>query len=755
MSKYERDIILSGIQGPWTDVRAYASLATAVAAIGSEKQTLLIPNECEVSSDLTIPSNIALEFIGSGSLNNSATLTVQTTNIKSNSQIFGGSGTYSFATGTQLNLSWFGSLSDAIDYIGSDEVDLFINNSITISSDLTIPSNITLHFAQGSKIEVSSGATVTINGPIIPKPGIFDGSGKVELSERALRAGYVDSSWFADGLVSTLKALDGLNAEVWVTEDATIDEDLSGEYNLSGVTVVIRPGVTVTADTESQTIDFNIKVQDGGQFKIDEDITVEGNLISEGYTAKVVAFDAVDGDETLTINGNITGGPWKAFSDNVTLDGNYTYSFYRKRPAVSSKNLTYYIDPDNGDDNNDGLSIDSPLKTIQEFADRLPFVVLHDIRLDLLAAVGTTPVTYDEHVRIDSIIGSGPTDGNENLDGNLGNVRIFGDIDDPSKVRLKSFAAFGCSGVAVPRLMGVTMYDTSIYNDEGCSIVFAGGSEGQVWGIAFEDTVVSGILGYCCNVNAREVDVTNIQQRGFYAKRGSIIQVHDTKGTFDPDIGSYPDTSQLYYATESSEIFFSTIHSEPTLSAGELWGVGEQGYGGSVTHVAGPDFVRVHKKLEAGWKIDSAASATLSSDFDADADTDSIIPFDQSILDNFKAETYGFLADNNILRMYTPGIYRITLSVTINPSGFSNISECTISVRNQGDFEYLASKHIHFQESASDKYVTHILSFLTELPEDYEYANSRLEAMIYNKEQSVIPIISGAEATRFEMEKIG
>jgi len=121
-------------------------------------------------------------------------------------------------------------------------------------------------------------------------------------------------------LVDILKALDGQKAELWVITDATLDEDLSGTYDLSGVTVVIKPGVTVTASV-AQTINFNVKVQDGGQFTIDENVTVNGNLISEGYNSGIVAFDAVTGDETLTINGAIDAGLWQVFGSSLTVAG--------------------------------------------------------------------------------------------------------------------------------------------------------------------------------------------------------------------------------------------------------------------------------------------------------------------------------------------------------------------------------------------------------------------------------------------------
>ena len=122
-------------------------------------------------------------------------------------------------------------------------------------------------------------------------------------------------------LTSNLKALGGTDALIYATESGVISEDLSGGYDLSGVTLVILPSVQITIDTEVQTLDFNIRIEDGGQLTIDEDVTVNGNIEPKGNTSGVMALKAKDGDETLTINGELSYGNYPIFDNGITIEG--------------------------------------------------------------------------------------------------------------------------------------------------------------------------------------------------------------------------------------------------------------------------------------------------------------------------------------------------------------------------------------------------------------------------------------------------
>lgn len=85
-----------------------------------------------------------------------------------------------------------------------------------------------------------------------------------------------------EDLVSTLKEYDGTATEFWLTEDAVLDEDLSGSYDLSDITLVLTPGVTVTCDTD-QTIDFLIIQKQGSVFDENGHSVTYNNRLVTGY----------------------------------------------------------------------------------------------------------------------------------------------------------------------------------------------------------------------------------------------------------------------------------------------------------------------------------------------------------------------------------------------------------------------------------------------------------------------------------------
>jgi hypothetical protein len=74
------------------------------------------------------------------------------------------------------------SLAAAISAIGSEVRTLKVANVLTVTSDLTVPQNVTLSFALDGQINVAAGATLTISGPLCaPTRQIFGGAGKVIL----------------------------------------------------------------------------------------------------------------------------------------------------------------------------------------------------------------------------------------------------------------------------------------------------------------------------------------------------------------------------------------------------------------------------------------------------------------------------------------------------------------------------------------------------------------------------------------------
>lgn len=95
-------------------IASFASLSAAVSAIGSANAILMIDGSNTVAATMTVPTNIILEFVGTGQLSVSAG---QTLTIHSDSrnwplrQIFTGTGTYKFGNYVSVGYpQWFGAI---------------------------------------------------------------------------------------------------------------------------------------------------------------------------------------------------------------------------------------------------------------------------------------------------------------------------------------------------------------------------------------------------------------------------------------------------------------------------------------------------------------------------------------------------------------------------------------------------------------------------------------------------------------------
>lgn len=78
-------------------------------------------------------------------------------------------------------------LPTAVTAIGSGVTTIYIPNALTISANLTIPTNITLFFEASGQITVNAGVTLTVNGLIIAPPRqIFFGTGTTTLSAKGI-----------------------------------------------------------------------------------------------------------------------------------------------------------------------------------------------------------------------------------------------------------------------------------------------------------------------------------------------------------------------------------------------------------------------------------------------------------------------------------------------------------------------------------------------------------------------------------------
>jgi hypothetical protein len=184
-AEYFGDVVLTGTNGPWIDVRSYSSLNDAITAIGTDNVTLLIPNE-QVTTASTINANTTLLFTKDGSIANSGQLTINSKNIRApDQQIFTGAGDIDFADGSVLRSSWFSSLVSAINLTFDDKLTLVVSEPANITSDCTLGSDITLKWeAPENAITADAGQTLScITQPIAGDYLIFTGSGDFEFNE--------------------------------------------------------------------------------------------------------------------------------------------------------------------------------------------------------------------------------------------------------------------------------------------------------------------------------------------------------------------------------------------------------------------------------------------------------------------------------------------------------------------------------------------------------------------------------------------
>lgn len=113
------NILTTGVPSPWIDVEDYASFIAAIDAIDATERTLLISSEKAVADDKTVPSNVTLKFLQGGSLSisNTKTVTINGHVEAGLYQIFKGTGTVAFGSGSikKTYPQWWGAKGDGVD----------------------------------------------------------------------------------------------------------------------------------------------------------------------------------------------------------------------------------------------------------------------------------------------------------------------------------------------------------------------------------------------------------------------------------------------------------------------------------------------------------------------------------------------------------------------------------------------------------------------------------------------------------------
>ncbi|MBU2395790.1 MAG: hypothetical protein KKH70_20840 [Gammaproteobacteria bacterium] len=260
-STYLKDPIITGTDGIYTDSRSFSTIAAAVAAIGADNQTLLI-SEPVVSTNLTINANTTLKFIKTGIIVDSATLTINTTNIISEDrQIFTAITDIDFAPGSVVRSSWFTDLNTAIDVTEDNDVTLIISESDTITGTRTVGSDVVLKWEAPGNLITAVGDLEDIKNISAGNYQIFTGAGDLDfLDGTRLKLSWFDHlravlTWIEDEEVTIV--VSGTNT-VNFTDTATINEffDFSseqGQFTISGgIILTIHSPSNIIAQSNQQ-----------------------------------------------------------------------------------------------------------------------------------------------------------------------------------------------------------------------------------------------------------------------------------------------------------------------------------------------------------------------------------------------------------------------------------------------------------------------------------------------------------------------
>lgn len=198
-----------------------------------------------------------------------------------------------FFDGNSLHDVAYDSLAEAITYIGtSNSKTLYITTQHRITSNTTIPSNISLVVLKGGSFAIDSGVTLTINGPFdAGRFRVFSGSGSVAFGAHAL----VLPEWF--GAVA-----DG------ATDDGAYINKAIDSLTTNGGTVLFACGKTYAVHAGNNRIRIRSNVTlDLGGCTIQRIGTNYSNNLIENYTyAPGTGYDSNVTLRNGTIKGNGT-----------------------------------------------------------------------------------------------------------------------------------------------------------------------------------------------------------------------------------------------------------------------------------------------------------------------------------------------------------------------------------------------------------------------------------------------------------------
>lgn len=245
----------------------------------------------------------------------------------------------------------YASLAAAVSAIGSNPATLYINRSEAVTSDLIIPATLSIVMVKPGLITVSSGRTLTINGPF--EAGLFQvfaGSGTVTFGKMSIAEVYpewwgavlytVDSA-ACDSSAAFQKAVNS-GKTVYVSEG-----DWLCNFTISKSDVVIRGNggrstrLFPYTDTDCIKLDStsahnqHIKISDLGLHNLTEGVHTQ-RANSNGITITgpdIYHFNDYQTFQDLHIDG---------FKNGINITGRHVWADYRNIQINNSLNIGFY-----------------------------------------------------------------------------------------------------------------------------------------------------------------------------------------------------------------------------------------------------------------------------------------------------------------------------------------------------------------------------------------------------------------------------
>lgn len=147
-----------------------ATINAALTAVGTTYKRALVlrPGSWVLEDNVTIPANVTLVFCPGAIITTTGyTLTINGEIQAGHFQIFTGTGTTTFKTGSKVKSAWYSTINLAISGCSTAQVNLVVSpGTHTLTASATIPATLNVIFYKGAIIATTSTYTLTINGSI-------------------------------------------------------------------------------------------------------------------------------------------------------------------------------------------------------------------------------------------------------------------------------------------------------------------------------------------------------------------------------------------------------------------------------------------------------------------------------------------------------------------------------------------------------------------------------------------------------------